>query len=110
AREAEQSYRKAVNLLDQSVKESPDSVYPRLDLARALPHLAESLEHLGRSQEALDIRRRAIRVYEPLKANYAEDAEHRRNLVLSYLELARLLHGLGRQTEAAEPYRKALAL
>src|SRR5262249_46047140 len=40
----------------------------------------------------------------------AENAVHRRNLVLSYLELAHLLCGLGRQTEAAEPYRKALEL
>ena len=52
AREAEQSYRKAVNLLDQSVEESPESVYPRIDLARTLPHLADLLKDLGRWQEA----------------------------------------------------------
>ena len=52
AREAEQWYRKAVNLLDQSVEELPESVYPRMDLARTLPHLADLLKHLGRWQEA----------------------------------------------------------
>ena len=60
APEAEESYRKAVNLLDRMVDELPESVYPRLDLARTLPHLADLLKNLGRRQEALDIRRRVI--------------------------------------------------
>jgi tetratricopeptide (TPR) repeat protein len=88
----------------------PEAVHDRIDLAQALPHLADLLKRLGRWQEAIDIRRRVIHVYETLKANYAEDLEHRRKLVLSYLELACLLYGLGRQAEATEPYRKALEL
>ena len=44
------------------------------------------------------------------RPSFAEDPEHRRNLVVSYMELARLLCEIGRQTEAAEPYRKALEL
>ena len=69
-----------MNLLDRSVKELPESVYPRVDLARTLPHLADLLKHLGRWQEAEEIRRRVIQLYETLKANFAEDPEHRRNL------------------------------
>ncbi len=92
------------------MKESPESVYPRMDLARMLPHLADLLKDLGRWNEAEEIRRRVIHIYETLKAKFAEDPEHRRNLVVSYMELARLLCEVGRQTEAAEPYRKALEL
>ena len=52
APEAEQSYRKAVKLLDQLVKELPDWVYPFADLARTLPRLANLLKDLDRGQEA----------------------------------------------------------
>ena len=86
----------------------PNSAYPGIDLARTLPYLADLLKDLGRWQEVLEIRRRVIDVYETLKTNFAEDPEHRRHLAQSYFELASLLHGLGRQTDAAEPYRKAL--
>jgi tetratricopeptide (TPR) repeat protein len=97
-------------MLDRLVEELPESVYPRADLARTLAGLADLLTATGRRQEAEDIRRRVIHRYETLKANFAEDPEHRCNLVLSYLALASLLCELGRQTEAAEPYRKALEL
>ena len=51
-----------------------------------------------------------IHLYETIKTNYANDPEHRRNLVVSYLELARLLCEFGRHAEAAAPYHKALEL
>ena len=108
--EAEQSYRRAVNLLDRSVEDRPESVHPRNDLAQTLWYLADLLKQLRRGQEALDVRRRVIHVYETLHGKFAEDPAHRGNLALSYLELASLLQWLGRQTEAAEPYRKALEL
>src|SRR5262249_30580915 len=98
------------DLLDRLVRDVPESVYPRLDLARTLPYLAELLENLGRRPEALEVRRRVVHVYERLKADFAEDPEHRRKLVLGYMELAGLLCKLGRQDEAAEPHRKALEL
>jgi Tfp pilus assembly protein PilF len=81
-----------------------------MDFALTLPYLADLLNQLGRGQEAVDVRRRAIGLYETLKAEFADDPRHRRNLVGSYLELANLLHRLGRHSEASEPYRKALAL
>jgi serine/threonine protein kinase/Flp pilus assembly protein TadD len=110
ATEAEQSYRKAVNLLDRAVEKLPELVYPRADLAQTLAGLADLLKDLGRRQEALEIRHRVIRHYEMLKADYAEDPQLRRSLVLSYLELVRVLCDLGRQAEAAEPLRKALEM
>jgi tetratricopeptide (TPR) repeat protein len=110
--EAEKSYRQAVDLLDRRLvaesPESPDSAYYRADLADTWAGLADILKDPGRRQEVEEIRRRVIRDYEKLKADFPEDPEHRRSLALSYLQLVSLLWQLGRQTEAAEPYRKAL--
>ncbi len=75
-----------------------------------LPLLAELLNHLGRSKEAIDVRRRVIQIYEMLTANFADGPEHRHNLAVSYLELASLLQKLGQMTEAAASFRKALEL
>jgi tetratricopeptide (TPR) repeat protein len=111
AREAEQSYRKAVDLLEPVVvKQLPYSVLSRAELAQTLAGLADLLTGAGRRGEAEEARRRAIRHYAALKAAFQEVPHYRRNLVLSYLELGRLLRELGRQAEAAEPYRKALEL
>jgi Flp pilus assembly protein TadD len=51
-----------------------------------------------------------IQIYETLKVRFAENPEHRRNLVGSYMDLACLLCEARRQPEAAEPFRKALEL
>ena len=111
AGEAEQSYGKAVNLLDRLVAELPESVYPRADLARTLPRAGgPSHGHRPPEEDTEVIRRRLIDLYETLKASFPADPEHRRNLVVNYLELACLLCELGRQTEADEPFRKALEL
>src|SRR5262249_29289652 len=107
---AEKYFREAVNLLDRSVQESPESVYPRMELGRMLPSLADLLKDLGRREEAEAARRRVIHIYETLKADCAENPEHRRNLVGGYMELACLLCELGRHAEAAEPFRKAIEL
>ncbi len=111
SREAEQSYRKAVNLLDGVIKELPQSVmYPRIALARALPYLADLLKRLGRPQEAVELCRRVIELHETLKDRFPHEPEHRMKMAQSGLEVACLLHGLGRQTEATEALRKALKL
>jgi Flp pilus assembly protein TadD len=73
-----------------------------------LAGLAELLKDPDRAQEAEELRRGVIRHYELLKANSPENPQYRRGLVVSYLRLVSLLWDLGRQSEAAEPYRKAL--
>ena len=84
-------------------------VPPDGPVRRMLPHLAELLKDLGRWSEAEETCRRVIHIYETLKAKFAED-RNTRNLVGSYMQLARLLCKIGRETKAAEPYRKALEL
>src|SRR5262249_21984409 len=72
-REAEQSYQKAVNLLDPLVEELPESALRRADLARTLAGQADLLKDPGRRGEAEEIRRRVIRHYETLMADFPED-------------------------------------
>jgi tetratricopeptide (TPR) repeat protein len=110
-REAEQSFWKAVKLFDQVIADMPQSaVYPRVELARALPYLADLLKRLGRSQALVEVRRRLVDVHETLRDRFPEDPGHRMNLAQSGLEMACLLQRLGRQAEAAKALRKALKL
>jgi serine/threonine protein kinase len=109
-REAETSFRAAVNLLDQQVKDLPESAYPRAQLASALAALADLLKEPDRRPEVEQIRRRVIQLYEPLRVASSDIPDVRGNLAKSYLDLVRLLWELGRQSEAAEPYRKAREL
>jgi tetratricopeptide (TPR) repeat protein len=110
AREAEQAYRVALNLLEPFAKESPSLPYHRATLADTLVDLANLLDDPSRRSEVEGLRSQAIRHYERLSADFSQDPSHRRALVRSYLQLVGLLWELGRQTEAAEPYRKAVAL
>jgi Tfp pilus assembly protein PilF len=110
ARKAEELYRKAVDLLDRYVEDMPESAYHRFDLAQMLAGLADLLKDPDRRGEAETIRRRVITHYEKLRADSFENPQHLRNLLQSYLDLVSLLYEFGRQTEAAEPYRKALEL
>jgi tetratricopeptide (TPR) repeat protein/tRNA A-37 threonylcarbamoyl transferase component Bud32 len=108
AREAEQAYREGEKVLEQLLKEYPEMVLSRAALVETLGLLADHLKDSSRPQEVEEIRRRVIGHCEILKANAPEDSQYRVTLVLSYLELVSLLWQLGRQSEAAEPFRKAL--
>jgi serine/threonine protein kinase len=109
--EAEESYREAINLLDRPFEETPESAWRRAELAEALTGLANLLKKDSRRLEEVEqIWRRAIPHYEKLKADFPDNAQYRLNLVFSYLKLIGLLCELGRETETAEPLRKALAV
>jgi serine/threonine protein kinase len=109
-REAEQSFRVALTLLEPLVKDSSSLPFHRAELADTLVSLANLLDDPSRRLEVEVIRRQVIRHYERLSVGFPQDPHHRRNLVGSYLKLVSLLWELDRQTEAAEPYRKALAV
>jgi serine/threonine-protein kinase len=110
AREAEQAYRDGEKVLEQLVKEYPEAALHRTVLVDTLGLLADHLKDSSRKQEVEEIRRRLIGHYEILKANASEESQYGHKLVLAYLELVSLLCQLGRQGEAAEAVRKALAV
>jgi serine/threonine-protein kinase len=108
--DAEQSYQEALRLLEGLTKEFPEIPYHRIDLAETLGRFADFLKDAKRPAELIDARRQAIHHYEVLEASFFEARQRRANLVRSYFELVRLLWDLGRESEADEPYRKALKL
>jgi tetratricopeptide (TPR) repeat protein len=97
-------------MLDRLVEELPLAANRSADLAETLTALADLYEGPDRRQEAEGLRRRVIGLYETLNRDFLKDPHHRRRLVRSYLALVSLLWQLDRQTEAAEPYRKAFEL
>jgi tetratricopeptide (TPR) repeat protein len=110
AREAEQAYRDGEKVLEPLVKEFPEVALHRVDLANTLFFLADHLKDSNRQQEVEQLRRRVIGHCEILKANAPDDSQYRVTLVQRYMDLVSLLWQLGRQNEAAEPFRKALAV
>jgi tetratricopeptide (TPR) repeat protein len=110
ADEAEKSYQKAVSLLDPLVRALPESAPRRTSLADALAGQADLYKDLGRLADAAELRRHVIRHYEVLKADFPKAPQYPRKLVQNYLLLVSLLWDLGRQADAAEPYRKAFDL
>jgi tetratricopeptide (TPR) repeat protein len=110
AEEAEQSYRKAVELLDQWAEDLPESAPRRPDLAETLAGLADLYKDPDSRHKAVEIRRRVIGQYEKLHAEFPRDPQYRLRLLRSYLALVSLFWQVGRGNEAAEPYRKALEL
>jgi tetratricopeptide (TPR) repeat protein len=108
--EAEQSFLKAVSLLEPLVEQLPESAVSRAELARTLAGLADLLTEPNRRRDAEAIYRRVIDHYEKLKADFPKDLNYRRSLFLSYWKLARLLSKMGRQADAAKPYRKAIEI
>jgi Tfp pilus assembly protein PilF len=72
--------------------------------------LADLLKEPGRRGQIADILGRAINHYEKLQTYFPENTQYQSILVFNYLRLIRLLDDLGRSSEAAEPYGKALKL
>ncbi len=108
ASEAEQSYRKALSLLEPQVAEMPESGIRRAELARAQAGLASFLKDAGRRREAAEVQRRVIGHYELLAADCPENTDHLRSLVQTYLDQVNLLCGLGEAAEADETYGKVV--
>jgi tetratricopeptide (TPR) repeat protein/tRNA A-37 threonylcarbamoyl transferase component Bud32 len=108
--EAERSFLSAVNLLEPLVEQLPESAVDRAELAWTLAGLADLLTDPSRRRDAEAIYCRVIDHYEKLKADFPKHVNYRRHLFLNYWRLARLLLRMGRQADAAKPYRKAIEI
>jgi tetratricopeptide (TPR) repeat protein len=84
--------------------------YIDLYLARNFAALGRVLAAAGKADEAEKSYRQAVNLLECSAKEFPYSAYHRQDLVKSYLQLVSLLCEVGRPSEAAEPYRKALEL
>jgi serine/threonine-protein kinase len=105
--EREAVHRAAVAFFDQQASAHPIVARLRLSLASALNDLAGFLlRSTGRVAEAEQAIRRAIALLEALVAQTPENADYRRELETSYVQLGTLLD----HAAAEQAYRKSLAL
>ena len=68
-------------------------------------HLASLLKDTQRTEEAEQVHRRAVAVYEKLAADYADEPEYRCDLAWRHYQLGNFLRDTGRQTEAVQAYQ-----
>jgi len=87
-----------------------DDGYIERYLASNFTNLGRVLAASGKAGEAEESYRQAVNLLESSSKEFPYSAYHRLDLVRSYLQLVGLLCELGRQSDAAEPYRKALDL
>jgi tetratricopeptide (TPR) repeat protein len=108
--EAEQAYRKLVDLQEQAVAERPDSHAERYHLFVDRFNLANVLFLTGRFPEAEVSNRKALAIIEKLAADFRNTPSYRVSLVTSHVALADTLTATGRMREAEEVQKNALAI
>ncbi len=105
--EAEQLYRRAVELYESLVKRDPGMTLYRQDLAATLASLATLLaKRTGQEPEMEQTFRRASDLYERLALDAPEVPVFRRELAIVLINLGKLLVKLGRLSEAEEVLRR----
>ncbi len=99
--EAEQAYRRSLELLDAVLQEAPQDVAARQDLAAATNNLANQLRVARRFDEADALSARAIELYRQLADEAPEDRVRQRELALAYYNRSLLEQERGKIAEAA---------
>lgn len=92
------------------LKAYPDDRMMRRLLAANLQSIGNLLDQLGRSEEALPVRRSALNTLEELNANGPVDTNLRLALALAHKRLGRTLHRTQRYSEAIPALQKALEI
>jgi serine/threonine protein kinase/tetratricopeptide (TPR) repeat protein len=108
---AEAAYRRAIALLQPLAGSSPPAADHRRELARSQTRLGVLLKKVNRFPEGEKVLRQALRHWQELAGAWPGRQEVRQGLADSYYHLGALLAPLaGRGKEAADAYRRALAL
>jgi serine/threonine-protein kinase len=108
--DAVRSYSESIDILDRLVREQPDAVEYRRDLASGLQRVGSLLSQTARPAEALQSYHRALQLRERLALERPGDAEDASRLAGSHNAIGLLLHETGRPAEAMEAHRRALAI
>jgi tetratricopeptide (TPR) repeat protein len=88
---AERASRRTLELVERALAMDPSSPALREDLGMAYNTLGQTLHLTGRLREAADLFRQAIEIREALAKHRPDDATLRRNLLVSYGNLADVL-------------------
>jgi len=109
-RDAEQSFRKVVDLQEQRVTKNPDSQFNRIGLVVAHHNLSSILRMNGNFSDAESSGRRALTFCEKLVLDFPNTPEYRSRLADSYDILGSTLQMNGKQREAEDFGKQALVL
>jgi serine/threonine protein kinase/Tfp pilus assembly protein PilF len=108
--QAEAALREALEIHQRVLAGGRRKGYIEPYVARNFVNLGRVLAAAGQARDAEESYRKAVDLLERFVEEFPETTGPRVDLVGSYLQLISLLWELGRQTEAAEPYRKAFAV
>jgi serine/threonine-protein kinase len=108
--DAIRSYSESIDILERLVRDRPDAVAYRSDLASSHQRLGHVLSETARPAEALESYRRALRIRDGLAREHAELVEYQSRLAGTHSSIGTLLHHTGRSAEAMESHRSALRI
>jgi tetratricopeptide (TPR) repeat protein/serine/threonine protein kinase len=108
-KDAEQVYRRGLAAHEKLVADFPArDPEPHRRLASNYDALANLLKASGRTQECIEVHRRATDFYQRHKARFSHDREFHVELANRFLELGRMLAEAPEPAEAEQAYRKGL--
>lgn len=106
---AQESCRKAYDILTKTYEANPDDWGMRRSLAGALSRLGILASNAGRPEEASELMHKGHALFESSHEQEPDNAVARRDLAVSHSYLARLLARQGKTAEAMEHWRTCLA-
>jgi eukaryotic-like serine/threonine-protein kinase len=109
-REAEQAFRRALEILEPLATAFPNVIEYRAGLADNYHNLGSVLEATGRHALAERALRRAVKVRETLASESSKTPEYRDGLVKHYVSLGSLLLDTGRPSEGEQAARHAVRI
>jgi serine/threonine protein kinase/Flp pilus assembly protein TadD len=107
--EAEEAFRQALKYAEQMAKENPSADWVQAAVANDQRLLARAI-WIGRPQEANEIQRRAVLIFDKLASDFPYVPNYRHQLAVTLHEHAGLLKHLGQAADAEKAYRRAIAV
>jgi superkiller protein 3 len=107
--QAEQAFRQALKYAEQMAKENPSADWVQAALANDQRALALAI-WIGRPQEADEIQRRAVLIFDKLASDFPNVPQYSNDLAVTLHEHAGLLKHLGQTVDAEKTYRRAVAV
>ncbi len=108
--EAEQFLNRNVNLLNESLEQSPKSADLRSESALTFHYLGDLLRNTGRYKEAEDAYRKSCSINAQLSSEFPDNPTYRRHQACSYRNMGGMLNDVGQINTARQDLQKAAEL